>query len=91
MLRQVWIFGSFVASKPGPGDLDVVALFGEGFDAAAVPATLRQWFDHELCRQLHEIDLFTMQETTPLPVRTLILETFGRDRKRQESSVEVLL
>ncbi len=91
MLQQVWVFGSFVTKKPGPNDLDIVALFASGFDAAAVPVTLRHWFDHELCREVHEIDLFTMKETTLPQVRTMILETFGRDRERQESIVEVLL
>jgi len=91
MLRQVWIFGSFATRKPGPGDLDIVALFSADFDVDAVSAPLRHWFDHELCRDSHEMDLFTMKETTPPAVRTMILETFGRSRDGQESIVEVLL
>ncbi len=91
LLKQVWVFGSFVTKKPGPDDLDIVALFASEFDATAIPVTLRHWFDHELCRELHEIDLFTMNETTFPQVRTMILETFGRDRDGQESIVEVLL
>jgi len=71
--------------------LDIIALFAPEFDPAVISPALRHWFDHELCRQLHEIDLFTMKETTPLPTRPLILETFGRDRDGQESTVEVLL
>ncbi len=91
MLRQVWVFGSFATRQPGPGDLDIVALFSAGFDAEAMPASLRHWFDHELCRELHEIDLFIMKETTPPNVRDMILETFGKSRDGQESIVEVLL
>lgn len=91
MLRQVWVFGSFATRKPGPGDLDIVALFSADFDADGISASLRHWFDHELCHGLHEIDLFTMKETTPPDVRALILETFGRSRDGQESIVEVLL
>jgi len=91
LLRQVWVFGSFVTKKPGPGDLDVVALFAAEFDTATVPVPLRHWFDHELCRELHEIDLFTMKETTSPETRIMILETFGRSRDGQESIVEVLL
>jgi len=91
LLRQVWIFGSFVTKKSGPGDLDIVALFAAEFDATTVLISLRHWFDHELCRQLHEIDLFTMKETTSPETRIMILETFGRNREGQESIVEVLL
>ncbi len=91
LLRQVWVFGSFVTKKPGPDDLDVVALFAAEFDAANIAPAIRHWLDHELCQELHEIDLFIIKETTPLEVRTMILETFGRSRDRQESIVEVLL
>ncbi len=91
MLRQVWVFGSFATRKPGPGDLDVVALFSADFDIDAVLALLRHWFDHELCRELHEMDLFLMKETTPPDIRAMILETFGRSRDGQESILEVLL
>jgi hypothetical protein len=61
LLRQVWVFGSFATNKPGPGDLDMVALFAAEFDADAVAPPLRHWLDHELCHQLHEIDLFTIR------------------------------
>lgn len=91
MLRQVWVFGNFATRKPGPGDLDIIALFSADFDVDAVSAPLRHWFDHELCRDLHEMDLFLMKETTPPDVRTMILETFGKSRDGQESIVEVLL
>lgn len=88
-VRRVWIFGSFAATQPGPGDLDIVALFAADFDPNAVAVEARHWFDHELCRALHEIDLFTMKETTPPEVQTMILETFGRSRDGQESIIEV--
>jgi hypothetical protein len=79
LLRQVWVFGSFASAKPGPGDPDLVALFAAGFDATAVAAPIRHWFDHEIT------------EATPPEVRAMILETFGRGRDGQESIVEVLL
>lgn len=91
LLRQVWVFGSFVTKKPGPDDLDVIALFAAEFDAANVAPALRHWLDHELCQELHQIDLFIIKETTSSEVRTLILETLGRSRDDQESIVEVLL
>lgn len=91
LLRQVWVFGSFATKKPGPDDLDIVALFAAEFDAANIASSLRHWLDHELCQELHEIDLFIIKDTTSLEVRTMILETFGRSRDGQESIVEVLL
>lgn len=91
LLRQVWVFGSFVTKKPGPDDLDFVALSAAEFDVANIALSLRHWLDHELCQELHEIDLFIIKETTSLDIRTMILETSGRSRDGQESIVEVLL
>ncbi len=90
-LRRVWIFGSFVSTKPGPGDLDILALFAEDFDASRIESSNRHWFDHELCREIHEIDLFILKENTPAEVREMILETFGRDRSGADCLIEVLL
>ena len=91
LLRQVWVFGSFITKKPGPADLDIVALFAAEFDVENIALSLRHRLDHELRQELHEIDLFIIKEATPLEVRTMILEIFGRSRDGQGSIVEVLL
>lgn len=90
-LRRLWLFGSFVTSKPGPGDLDILAQFASDFDLTNVATEQRVWFDHELCRSLHEIDFFLCKEDTPPAVLDLLLETFGRTRSGEEAMVEVLL
>lgn len=41
LLRQVWVFGSFVTKKPGPDDLDIVALFAAEFDVANIAPSIR--------------------------------------------------
>lgn len=90
-LRRLWFFGSFVTDKPGPGDLDMLAQFASGFDLASIAPELRPWIDHELCRSLHEIDVFLCKEDTPPSVMALLLETFGRNRAGEEAIVEVII
>lgn len=90
-LRRVWVFGSYCTSKPGPGDMDILAQLASEFDTSNPPLALREWLDHELCREVHEIDLFLCKEDTPDTVLALILSTFGRDRSGQEALVEILL
>ena len=90
-LRRVWIFGSFVSGKTEPGDLDVLALFAEGFDPANLKADVGIWFDHEICREINEIDLFFMTESTPKEAFDLIIETFRYNRTGQETLAEVTL
>lgn len=89
-LRRVWIFGSFAAAKPGPGDLDILALFDKTFDPAHVPSESRHWFDHALCREIHEIDLFWVTDSLPPDALGMVVDTFGRDRSGQESILEVV-
>ena len=68
-----------------------MALFAADFSPDSLGGDLRHWFDHELCREVHGIDLFTLKESTPPDVQNLILETLGRDRSGRESMVEVLI
>jgi predicted nucleotidyltransferase len=89
-LRRVWVFGSYASSKPGPGDLDVLAQLASDFDTSNLPPSLREWLDHELCRELHEMDVFLCKEDTPEFVLDLILGTFGQDRSGQETIVEII-
>ncbi len=56
LLRQVWVFGSFVTRKPGPNDLDIVAPFAAEFDAANIAPSLRHWLGHELCHEVLALD-----------------------------------
>lgn len=90
-LRRLWVFGSFVSAKPGPGDIDILVQLASDFDLASAPEHLRPWLDHELCRTLHEMDLFVCKENTPDTVLALLLDTFGKDRSGEETIVEVLL
>ena len=47
-LQRVWLFGSFIGDKAGPGDLDILALFAEGFDAGALTAEQRPWITNSV-------------------------------------------
>ena len=67
----------------------MLALFSAGFDPAELPVGQREWFDHELCYTLHEIDLFYFTESTPESSRDLIIGTFSRDRMGREGMVEI--
>jgi len=89
MLRRMWIFGSFASGKPGPGDVDVLALFALGFDPGQLPASEQHWFEHEICYQVHEIDLYFMTEATTPEVFAFLLEGFRYNRAGEENMVEV--
>lgn len=90
-LRRVWVFGSFATEKPGPGDLDILAQFAADFDPSGGAPDARSWFDHQLARELHEIDFFYVSDNTPEDRLVIFLQTFGRDRDGRASILEVTL
>jgi hypothetical protein len=42
-----------------------------------------------LCREIHEIDLFVLTESSTEELRELVLDTFRRDRSGRETMVEL--
>jgi hypothetical protein len=90
-LRRVLLFGSFCTAKDYPGDLDILAIFAAGFDAAILPRELLAWFDHELCHQVHEIDLFYLTESLDTATMDLVMDTFRYNRAGEETMIEVQL
>ena len=90
-LRRLWVFGSFVTDKPGPGDLDLLAVFDAGFSVEALPVQDKHWFDHEICRALYEIDFFWLTQQATDQTLLLILDTFRTNRSGDEAMIEVIL
>ena len=46
-LERFVVFGSFVTTKPEPGDIDVILVMGTGFQSSQAPLETRALFDHE--------------------------------------------
>lgn len=63
-LRRTFVWGSFVTTKPFPGDLDVFLLMEAGFDQefSRLPPGQRDLFDHGRARLLFEADVFWATE-----------------------------
>jgi hypothetical protein len=57
-LRRVFVWGSFVTSKPAPRDIDILLIMDEGFEAARMPASAQVVFDSVRAKLLFESDVF---------------------------------
>jgi len=56
-LQLIWVFGSFVTEKPGPNDLDFMAVVRRGYRIESVPGELQRYFDPEFCNSVLDLDL----------------------------------
>jgi hypothetical protein len=68
-LERFVVFGSFVTTKPEPGDLDIILVMRTGFQSSQAPLESRLLFDHEQADQAFGASIFWVR--TDL----LILET----------------
>ena len=50
-LERFVVFGSFVTTKPEPGDLDIILVMRTGFQSSQAPLESRPLFDHEQADQ----------------------------------------
>ncbi len=46
-LERFVVFGSFVTTKPEPGDLDIILVMRTGFQSSQAPLESQMLFDHE--------------------------------------------
>jgi hypothetical protein len=89
-LRHVWVYGSFITAKPGPDDLDILALFAADFDPAAQPASIRHWFQLDTLESVYALHLNFLTEAVHPGVLDALMEWLAGDERGNIHMVEVI-
>jgi predicted nucleotidyltransferase len=88
-LQRLWVFGSFVTGKPGPGDVDLMAVVRPRYDIREVPTDLQRYLDPEFCKAVLELDLsIFVQGSTDIYLSDLVA-LLGTDGAGHITAVEV--
>ena len=91
-LRRVFVWGSFVTSKPAPRDIDILLIMDEDFEAARMPASAQAVFDSVRAKLLFESDVFWARVSIGDEMLDLWLDTYQVSRSfRKRGIVEVKL
>jgi hypothetical protein len=89
-LRRVFVWGSFVTAKTTPGDLDVLLLMDEGFEADRLAEPAQAVFDSVRARLLFQADVFWARVSIGNETINLWLETYQTSRDfRKRGIVEL--
>jgi hypothetical protein len=89
-LRHAWVYGSFISNKPGPGDLDILALFAADFDPALLPASTRHWFQLDTLESVYALHLNFLTEAVHPGVLEGLMEWLAGDEQGMIDMVEVV-
>jgi len=91
-LRRVFVWGSFVTSKPGPKDLDLLLIMDEDFEVDEITAPAQAIFDSVRARLLFEADVFWARASIGNELLDLWLDTYQTSRSfRKRGIVELEL
>ena len=91
-LRRVFVWGSFVTSKPAPRDIDILLIMNEVFEVARMPASAQAVFDSVRAKLLFESDVFWARVSIGDEMLDLWLDTYQVSRSfRKRGIVEVTL
>lgn len=89
-LKRVFLWGSFVSTKPLPNDLDVLLVLADDFSLDSVPVECRMLFDHARARIHSHAGVFWSRASIGADVLDLWLDTqTGKDFRRR-GIVEVI-
>lgn len=91
-LRRVFVWGSFVTTKPAPGDLDVLLIMAEDFEVEQTAVPAQVVFDSIRAKLLFESDVFWARASIGEEVLRSWLETYQISRSfRKRGIVELEL
>jgi hypothetical protein len=91
-LRRLFIWGSFVTTKPAPRDLDILMIMDEDFAVERIAGPARAVFDSVRAKLLFESDVFWARASIGEEVLQLWLETYQVSRSfRKRGIVELEL
>ena len=89
-LRRVFIWGSFVTSKPAPRDVDLLLIMAEDFEVDAIAEPAREVFDSTRAKLRFESDVFWARASIGEDVLQVWLETYQVSRTfRKRGIVEL--
>ena len=57
-LRRLFVWGSFVTTKPSPRDVDILVILSEDFEVEQIPLPDQVVFESTRARLLFESDVF---------------------------------
>ena len=91
-LRRVFVWGSFVTTKPAPGDLDLLLIMAEDFEVEQIAMPAQAVFDSVQAKLRFESDVFWARASIGEEVLQLWLETYQTSRDfRKRGIVELEL
>lgn len=79
-LRRLYLFGSFVTTKPAPRDLDCLIVMATGFTTVTLLSPLLEVFQNDMCRLYYQADVFWVTEAIGKEHIDAMLQVFSRDR-----------
>ena len=91
-LLRVFVWGSFVTTKPAPKDLDILLIMDEDFEIERVAPPSREVFDSTRAKLRFESDVFWARVSIGEEVLRIWLETYQTSRTfRKRGIVELEL
>lgn len=91
-LKRLFLWGSFVSSKPVPNDIDVLLVFSSDFSDEDISLESLCILEHEQAKLRFQADIFWIREDINPEVFDLLLDTYQKDREqRRRGIVEVKL
>ena len=86
MLRRAFVWGSYVTAKPSPGDIDVLSIMDESFEAERV-AVAQPVFDSTRAKLLFDADVFWARASIGEDVLGIWLDTYQVSRSFQKRGI----
>ena len=91
-LRRVFVWGSFVTTKPSPKDLDILLIVDEAFEVERIDSLAQAVFDSTRAKLLFEADVFWARASIGEEILQTWLETYQISRSfRKRGIVELEL
>jgi len=91
-LRRVFVWGSFVTTKPAPKDLDILLIMDESFEVERIAPSAKEVFDSARAKLRFESDVFWARASIGEEVLQLWLQTYQTSKSfRKRGIVELEL
>jgi len=89
-LRRIFVWGSFVTTKPSPKDLDILLIMDEDFEVEQIELAAQAVFNSLRAKLLFESDVFWTRASISDEVLQLWLDTYQTSRDfRKRGIVEL--
>lgn len=86
-LLRVFVWGSFVTTKPAPRDVDLLLIMDEDFEVDRIPPAAQEVFDCTRAKLRFESDVFWARASIGEEVLQTWLETYQISRTLQKRGI----